>query len=584
MGFRVDKDVMVPMRDGVTLATDLFLPDGVAETPVPALLVRSAYDKNMFEKLGMLLLPSTLAFAEAGYAVVWQNCRGTFGSNGAYRPHADDAADGADTVEWIIRQPWCDGNVGSFGLSYFGFTQWATASQHPAGLKAIAPTATTTDLFRAPWYSPGGAVSWGLTLGWTTNQTLMLALHALQHGQGDLTALMEVAAMSTDIDPHLARLPITDQPILDKYSPWWQDWLEHPSRDAFWTDIAACEHLGVITTPALHVVGWFDFFAPETTRAYTRMRAEAATPEAREGQRLIIGPWDHTYQEAIYRDRAFGLEGSAATADITGAHLRFFDRHLRGNADADVGAAPVRIFVMGIDQWRDEQDWPLPDTRYISYYLDGSGRANTADGDGVLTPDAPAAGAADSYHYDPADPVPSAGGRSYSLGYAGSVLDGGPVDQRRVEERDDVVCFTTPVLNEPVEVTGHVSLVLHVSSDARDTDFTGKLVDVFPDGRAIYLTDGILRARYRNGLARPELLEPGQVYEIAIDLGPTSNVFLPGHRIRLEVSSSSFPRYDRNTNTGGDIARDTAELVVAGNRVLHGPRHPSRLVLPVIQR
>ena len=269
-------------------------------------------------------------------------------------------------------------------------------------------------------------------------------------------------------------------------------------------------------------------------------------------------------------------------ADLTGAHVAFFDRWLRDRTDALDGSAPVRIFVMGIDQWRDEEDWPLPDTRYTDYFLGGSGRANTAEGAGTLTPGTPGPDAADTIVYDPADPVPSMGGRMVLPASLNAV---GPVDQSEVEAREDVLCFTTPALEEPVEVTGHVSLELHVASSALDTDFTGKLVDVFPDGRATYLTDGILRARYRNSLAEPAWLEPGRVYGVTLDLSVTSNVFLAGHRIRLEVSSSNFPRYDRNTNTGGTIAEESLEeAVVATNRVLHGAGHPSRLVLPIIER
>jgi len=306
------------------------------------------------------------------------------------------------------------------------------------------------------------------------------------------------------------------------------------------------------------------------------------------GQRLIIGPWDHLNSTGIYPDRRFGLTADAITQDLTSEHLRFFDRWLRGRTDAGrlrFGSdpePPVKIFVMGIDQWREEQDWPLPDTRYESWYLHGSGRANTAAGDGRLSTDAPGDTAADTYLYDPLWPVPTLGGRIMLPTTANAA---GAVDQRPAEARDDVLCFTSEVLTEPVEVTGHVSLTLFASSSAPDTDFTGKLVDVFPDGRAIFLTDGILRARYRNSLAEPEPLTPGEPYELGLDLSITSNVFLPGHRIRLEVSSSNFPRYDRNSNTGGVIAEESADQVtVAVNRILHGPAHPSRLILPVIRR
>jgi len=580
MSFRVEKDVMVPMRDGTTLATDLWIPDG---GPAPALLVRLPYGKDMLPgTFAYALHPSIFALLEAGYAVVWQDCRGTFRSDGEFTPLADDPHDGADTIAWLGGQPWCDGNIGSYGASYLGLVQWATASQAPAGLKAIVPTVTTTDYYLTPWYSAGGALSWHTTWGWSTRMSLAGAQKALAAGGGDPTALMELAGMLADPEPHLARLPVSDQPLLIKQSPWWADWLRHPDRDHFWQDLAVAERLDRVSVPALNVGGWFDLFIGSTTSTFTRMRAGAGSAGAREGQRLIIGPWDHLNQEGIYHDRQFGLAANAIAADVTGAHIRFFDRWLRGRTDALDGTAPVRIFVMGIDQWRDEQDWPLPDTQYTDYFLDGAGQAHTADGDGRLGTEPPAAEATDTYAYDPARPVPSLGGR---IMLPSAVNGAGPADQRPAEARSDVLCFTTPVLEEPVEVTGHVSLVLHVASSARDTDFTGKLVDVFPDGRAIYLTDGILRARYRDSLAEPELLEPGEVYEITLDLSVTSNVFLPGHRIRLEVSSSNFPRYDRNTNTGGVIAEDTAsQAVVATNQVLHGPAHPSRLILPVIRR
>jgi putative CocE/NonD family hydrolase len=308
VGYRVEKNVMVPMRDGVTLCTDLFLPDG---PPGPALVIRMGYSKEMFEKLPLSLIPNVLSMVEAGYAVVYQECRGTYGSNGDFRPFADDADDGFDAVEWTAAQPWCDGTVGGYGMSYHGITQWAAASRRPAAFKAIAPTAATTDFYLAPWYSPGGAVSWGMALGWVAAQIVTQGQYAFEHGKGDLAPLVEAGSVMFDLEPHLRRFPITDQPVLDKHAPWWKEWWKHPTHDDFWKDIAPGEHLGEMTNPALHIVGWFDFFAPETTRAFTRMRAAAATPEAREGQRLIVGPCDHTYQDAMYRDREFGLMSGA---------------------------------------------------------------------------------------------------------------------------------------------------------------------------------------------------------------------------------------------------------------------------------
>ncbi|HEY0450172.1 CocE/NonD family hydrolase [Actinophytocola sp.] len=284
--------------------------------------------------------------------------------------------------------------------------------------------------------------------------------------------------------------------------------------------------------------------------------------------------------EAVFPDRQFGLAASVQAAQLTDALVPFFDRWLRGREDALDGAAPVRIFVMGIAQWRDEQDWPLPDTADTDYYLASAGRANTADGDGALTGSPPEAAAPDTFLYDPRRPVPSIGGVNLNLGGFN-----GPADQRPVESRGDVLVFSTPLLTDPVEVTGPVTLTLFVSSSAVDTDFTGKLVDVHPDGRAIILCEGIQRMRYRDSLAQARFMTPGQIYEITIDLTATSNVFLAGHRIRLEVSSSNFPRYDRNSNTGGVIATEREQdMTTAVNHVHHGPNQPSRLTLPLLRR
>jgi putative CocE/NonD family hydrolase len=578
MGFRVERNVMVPMRDGVSLATDLWIPDG---GPAPTLLVRHPYGKNGTPFQSIFTNPNLIALLDAGYALVWQDCRGAFASEGVFTPMVDEPGDGEDTIAWLRQQSWSDGTVGAYGPSYLGFTQWAAASRAPEGLKAIAPTMTSTDYYGHPWYSEGGALSWHTAWGWCTLMAIMQAQRSLAAGTGTPQTLMALAGSLADARARLDVLP-GEQELLTTNLPWYANLMQHPDRDRFWQELSVADRAEAVTVPALNIGGWFDVFAGNTARTYTRMKAGAGSAEARDGQRLVLGPWDHISYSGVYHDRHFGVTADALASDLTGAHVRFYDRWLRGRTDALDGTAPVRIFVMGIDQWRDEQDWPLPDTTYVDYFLDGAGRANTADGDGVLTRERPEAEAADSYAYDPAQPVPTVGGRVL---LRPPFTEAGPTDQRPVEVREDVLCFTTPALDEPVEVTGHVSLVLHVASSARDTDVTGKLVDVHPDGRALYLTDGILRARYRNSLAEPELLEPEQVYELTLDLSVTSNVFLPGHRIRLEVSSSNFPRFDRNTNTGGVINYEPLDqAVVATNRVLHGPEHPSRLVLPIIRR
>jgi uncharacterized protein len=578
MSFTVEKDVMVAVRDGVELATDAWIP---SVTPAPTLLVRLPYGKDLPQLLAYALVPNVFALVEAGYAVVYQDCRGTWRSGGEFVPMLSEPNDGADTVAWLLRQPWCDGNIGSYGPSYLGFTQWASVSGG-APVKAIAPAVTTTDYYTAPWFSEGGAASWHTLQSWSTQMAMVEALRQVGRGSGDAQLLAELVAMMADPQPHLAAMPSSRQPAMEKVWPWWAEFLSHPARDAFWQGLSVIDQAEQVTVPALHIGGWFDIFVSNTARSFTELRARAGTEDAREGQRLIIGPWDHLNATGIYPDRRFGLAGDAISQDLTGQHVRFFDRWLRGRRGALDGSAPVKIFVMGIDRWRDEQDWPLPDTRYVRYYLRGSGRANTAAGDGELSPEAPAETATETFLYDPRRPVPSLGGRVMLPTTANAA---GPVDQRPVEDRDDVLCFTSPALTEPLEVTGHVKLTLFASSSAPDTDFTGKLVDVFPDGRAMFLTDGIIRARYRNSLAEPELLTPGEPYKFSMDLSVTSNVFLPGHRIRLEVSSSNFPRFDRNTNTGGVIADESEDqATVAVNRVLHGPGYLSQLTLPVISR
>ena len=572
MEYTVRKDVMVPMRDGVELATDTWIPSG---TPAPTLLVRLPYGKDLPTLLAYGLVPNVFTLVEAGYAVVYQDCRGTFRSGGEFVPMLNEPNDGADTIAWLLEQPWCDGNIGTYGPSYLGFVQWASVTGS-GQVKAIAPAVTTTDYYTAPWYSDGGALSWHTVQSWSAQMAMIEALRQLSRGSGDPELLAGLAGMVGEPQPHLAALPLSHQPLIEKVWPWWAELLSHPSRDQFWRDLSVLDHAEQVTVPALHIGGWFDIFIANTARSFTELKARSG---AAEGQRLIIGPWDHLNCTGIYPDRQFGMTADAITQDLTGHHLRFFDRWLRGKTTQE---APVRIFVMGIDQWRDEPDWPLPDTSYVPYYLHGSGRANTSAGDGRLSAEAPGQSAVDTYLYDPLRPVPTLGGRVMLPSTANAA---GPVDQRPVESRDDVLCFTTEILTEPVEVTGHVSLTLYVSSTAPDTDFTGKLVDVFPDGRAVFLTDGILRARYRNSLAEPEPLTPGEPCQISLDLSVTSNVFLPGHRIRLEVSSSNFPRFDRNTNTGGVIADESADqATVAVNRVLHGPEYPSQLTLPVIRR
>jgi uncharacterized protein len=577
MDIRIEKNVRVPMRDGVELATDVYRPD--TTQPLPTLLQRLPYNKELPALVNVSL--DVLRAVQAGYVVVVQDTRGRYASGGTFNPFFDEAADGADTVAWAAAQPWSTGQVGMVGGSYFGATQWLAATQAPEALKALAPYITAAD-YHEGWAYQGGAFELGFNLHWAL---ISLALGELER-RGEAAeheALARLVAAIDRNDELYWRLPLTDLPELADLAPYYFDWLAHPAYDDYWRTIAPSESHERITAPALNVGGWYDLFLGGTLANYTGMQQRGGSPAARRPQ-LIVGPWAHGDHLGVFPERSYGLLSGVEGFDLTGAQLRWFDHWLKGADNGVESDPPVRIFVMGADVWRQERDWPLPDTRYAHYYLHSQGRANSGAGDGSLSTAAPGAEEADAYLYDPRRPVPTVGGATFLPGLAVGA-NGGPRDQRAVEARDDVLCYTTPPLEHDLEVTGPIELVLFASSSAPDTDFTGKLVDVHPSGRAEILTDGILRARYRDSVASATPLEPGRVYELHIDLWATANVFKAGHRLRLDISSSNFPRFDRNTNTGGPIASEgPAALVPALNRVYHDASHPSHVVLPIIDR
>jgi putative CocE/NonD family hydrolase len=577
MKFTVDVDVMIPMSDGTRLATNIWRPD--APSPVPVLLTRNPYGKDELTHYGNNTAPNIFTLVDAGYAVAVQDLRGAYRSEGEFVTHVNESSDGADTIRWLGQQEWCDGNVGMYGASFLGFVQWQAATQGVSNLKAIVPSLTSADLYAAPWNSPGGALSLSIGLFWHANASLRKLKRAAAMGEdiGEQTAA--VASLLNNFDQWTRSAPVNQQPVVAKQSPWLAEMLTHRTRDEFWEDLTALGHPESITAPALNIGGWYDMFVGETLRSYETMRKSGGSVEAREGQRLIIGPWCHGEFTGAFPEIFFGFNASAAAAELTAAHVAFFDRWVRNRNTAreDSPVDRVRVFIMGANEWRSEPDWPLPDTKYVEYYLSS---AAGADGSGSLSGDVPGEDATDVYTYDPRDPVPSVGGDSVAPG-----SHGGPADQRAVEAREDVILFKSEELERAVEVTGPIRLTLYVSSSARDTDFTGKLVDVHPDGRALVLCSGVQRMRFRDSLTVPSLLEPGSIYKIDLDLSATANVFLPGHRILLEVSSSNFPRYERNSNTGGSIGDESEEsMVVAVNIIHHGPSHPSALVLPIIAR
>ncbi|NQV20963.1 MAG: CocE/NonD family hydrolase [Rhodospirillales bacterium] len=573
MQLTIDKNIQVSMRDGVELATDIYRPSDAGKHPV--VMMRLPYDK---EQPALLFLSGDiLRIAGAGYAVVVQDCRGTFQSGGTFNPYFDEAQDGADAIAWAAAQPWSSGAVGTMGASYYGATQWLAATEAPPALKAMAPF-ITTDQYYDKWTYQGGAFQLGFILQWAT-ATFGVGdvARRLRRGETDVAELGRTILAADAVAERYWHMPLTDLPEFSDIAPYVADWIAHPDYDDFWKAIAPCEHYDNITAPALNFGGWYDIFLGGTLANYVAMKSR--TP-----QKLVIGPWAHGYNGGVYAERNFGMMAHDGVADVTRDQIRWFDHWLKGEDNGVEQDKPVKLFIMGPDTWREEDDWPLPGTDWQNWYLHSGGGAEIVGGDGSLSREAPGEEPADTYLYDPRDPVPTVGGASFLPGLF-VAANAGPRDQCTVEARPDVLCYTTTALEQDVEVTGPVKLVLYVRSSAPDTDFTGKLVDVYPDGRAINLTDGILRARYRDGFNRQVLMTPGGVYRLEIDLVATANVFRAGHRIRLEVTSSNFPRFDRNTNTGGVIAQETeADFRTATNAVLHDAEHASHLILPLIKR
>jgi len=568
----VDRNVPVPMRDGVVLFADVYRPAGPG--PYPTLLQRTPYDK---QNVGASV-PFIFRAAESGYAVVVQDVRGRFASEGAFLAFVNERQDGYDTLEWLSAQPWCNGNIGMFGGSYVGLTQWQAAiSGHPA-LKAIAPNITAAD-YHAGWAYQGGAFQLGFNLSWTSVLAINTVLRKRKEDPAAEAIYQALLDSADNLSEEFTHLPLAGHAILSTFAPYYDDWVNHPMYDDFWANLDVSTRHDALNVAALNIGGWYDIFQKGTIDNFTGMRAKSPAA-VRERQHLVLGPWNHSGMARGNPIGAydFGMRSTGGVIDADGAQLRWFDRWLRGIENGVDDEPPVRLFVMGSNQWRDEREWPLARTDWQEWFLHSGGRANSLNGDGALNRELPASEPPDSYVYNPRDPVPTMGG---GLCCNAVVSQGGAYDQRPVEARGDVLVYTTPPLDQPVEVTGPVKLILCASSSAPDTDWTAKLVDVSPCGYARNLTDGILRARFRTSMHEGTPIMPGDVIEYEIDLWSTSNTFLPGHRIRLEVSSSNFPRFDRNPNTG-ELPGRSAEMVNALQTVFHSSEHLSRLVLPVI--
>jgi putative CocE/NonD family hydrolase len=554
---KIEQSVRVKMRDSVLLAADIYRP--VSDQKFPVLLERTPYNRTDEAAMANEL-------ASHGYIVVLQDTRGRYESGGDFYPFRDESADGYDTVEWAAQLDGSNGRVGMFGGSYVGATQMLAAMAVPPHLVAIFPYVTASEYYDGWTYQSGVLMQW-FASSWTS----ILAVDTLRREAESRQSPREWVN-----DLPLDTYPILKAPQPAVLAPYFRDWLSHERDDAFWQKWRVSDHYREMNVFSLHAGGWHDLFLKGSIKNFTGLRKEARTAAVRAGQRLIIGPWAHapTSSEGKVGDVTFG---KSAVLNLTATALKWFDYSLKGISNEYANSAPVRLFIMGDNVWRDEQEFPLARTRYTRFYLHSTVRANGIAGDGELTKTLAAAERKDEFDYDPMKPVPTIGGRLC----CGRALPPGPADQRPNESRADVLVFSTAPLKMDVEATGFVSVELYASTSAIDTDFTALLVDVDPTGYARFLTDGIVRARYRDGTDRPAEVVPGQVYKYTIDLWATGNVFKAGHRIRLYVSSSNFPRFDRNLNLGEPITAATRSKI-AHQTIYYGEKYPSALTLPLI--
>ena len=547
---RYELNVRIPMSDGVELSADMYRPDAPGRFPV--ILVRTPYDNNneRDRKTGMY-------YAQRGYIYIAQDTRGRGDSDGRFYPLINEAGDGYDTHEWIGKQEWSNGKIGSTGGSYVGWVQVYAATKKSKYYTAMIPMVTPPDPFLNVPYQNGAfmmaMLDWVILIDGRSMQDLS------KHNLQEIYNLLPLADM---------------EKAVGRNSPFWKDWLDHYSWDEYWDGQSYQEKLWKVDMPAIHMTGWFDDDQPGALMNFTEMRKYAKTIGKEKHQRLIVGPWPHALN---YFTKLGDFDyGPQALIDMNELHLKWYDYWLKGKDTGILDEPPVKIFIMGDNVWRDEQEWPLARTVYTPYYFHSDGSANSRHGNGGLSTTPPDKEKSDQYVYDPADPP------KYIF-KPGSFQLGLNEDQRFVEDRKDVLCFTSDVLEEDLEITGPLKVKLYASSDAKDTDFVARLVDVLPDGYAMRVNDGIIRARFRNSYREPELMVPGEVYEFTIDLWATSQVFKKGHRIRIEVLSSAFPKFDRNLNTG-DKPGFSTEMRKAQQTIYHNKKYPSHIILPIIPR
>ena len=556
-----ESDVEMKTRDGVTLYADIYRPK--ADGQFPVLLQRTPYGKNNDVSIG-------LQGAARGYVMIIQDVRGRFASEGEWYVFKHESEDGYDTVEWAAALPYSNGKVGMWGGSYVGATQLLAAIAHPPHLAGICPFVTGSN-YHENWTYQGGAFEQWFSESWTSR----LAKDTFDR---QLTRVTDATVGDSQLPlasyPLFNTIDFRTSELMASLAPYFLDWLAHPAYDDYWRGWSIQEHYSDITVPVLNIAAWYDIFQGGSLQNYVGLKTQAGSEAARRGQHLLVTLGGHAGQGRKVGDVDFGAVAQFNDDDAT---LDWYDYLFKG-AQNEFAQKPVTIFVMGLNQWRQEDDWPLVRAKTTKYFLHSQGAANSAGGDGSLSTKAPNSEPPDHYVYDPANPVPTIGG---PLCCDPAHLKPGARDQRPAETRADVLVYSTRAFPEDVEVTGPVNVELYVESSALDTDFTAKLVDVGPDGFARNLTDGIIRARYRDSREKADLLKPGQVYKLTIDLWSTSNVFLKGHALRLEISSSNFPRFDRNLNTA-EQPESGQQFISATNVIFHDHKRPSALILPIV--
>ncbi|MBP1766334.1 MAG: hydrolase CocE/NonD family protein [Candidatus Aminicenantes bacterium] len=540
---KIDFDVRVKMRDGVELSADLYRPD--AEGKFPVILNRTPYTKPGSVRTARY-------FVERGYVFVALDVRGRGDSDGKFVPYRNDGQDGYDAVEWCAAQPWSTGKVGTIGGSYNGRIQWLTAVLQPPHLTTMIVLVTPSDTF----------------VEWPTGTHLPMDISWYHFTAGHVSQNME-AVDWTKIQRHLPLYTMDE--AVGRPSRYWKEDLDHPVLDDYWEAIRYQNKFDRVKVPVLHISGWYDDEQIGTPLNFVGMTTKGPL-DVRNKQKLLMGPWPHAINST---SKLAEVEfGPTATIDLNGYWLRWLDYWLKGKDTGIMAEPPVRVFVMGENKWTDEAEWPIGRTLWTKYYIHSQGRANSLFGDGVLSERTPADEPSDSYTNDPERPVPFITEPSFAQ-------IGSAEDYRPVERRDDVLVYTSEPLAQDLTVCGPIQVELYASTSAKDVDFMGMLIDVWPEGYAQRLIDGMVRARYRDGMDKASLVEPGKIYAYTLNLWNTCQTFKKGHRIRLQLASSAFPKYDRNPQTGENLARAT-KLEKADLRIYHDKNHPSHIILPVV--